>query len=278
MFPPRFLVLILLTICLLGACITGNNGPSPPPQQPRSAKEENLAMGNPSSASASNPDNYLLAKTQYALSYNSTKGIANWVSWHLSPAWKGYEARCNCFSPDDALPQGYKIAVSNLYSNSGYDRGHLCPSDDRDCNPDDNAATFAMSNIAPQAINLNRDVWQKLEYYCRKLLSQGNELYIIAGSYGEKSKLGNQITIPSNFWKVIVVLKEDTNDLARINSNTRLIAVDIPNEENVNQYYWSHYRTTVNSIEKISGYDLLSALPVDIQRGLESRVDTGPVR
>ena len=43
-----------------------------------------LSLGNPSGADANNPNNYLMIKPQYALSYNRDKGIPNWVSWQLN--------------------------------------------------------------------------------------------------------------------------------------------------------------------------------------------------
>src|SRR5689334_8619219 len=56
-------------------------------------RDNNLAMGNPSGAGTSNPNNYLMTKPQYVLSYNNARGSANWVSWHLSTAWKGTTPR-----------------------------------------------------------------------------------------------------------------------------------------------------------------------------------------
>src|SRR5437016_5805056 len=45
----------------------------------------NLALGNPSNAKndTSNPENYLIERKAYALSYNRDRGIPNWVSWEL---------------------------------------------------------------------------------------------------------------------------------------------------------------------------------------------------
>src|SRR5262245_8036208 len=53
--------------------------------------------GNPSGASTdeAKADNYLVKKRQYALSYNSSNGTANWVSWQLSKAWLGRVHRDN---------------------------------------------------------------------------------------------------------------------------------------------------------------------------------------
>ena len=68
--------------------------------------------GNPSGATTSvnNPDNYLMVKPQYALSYNRSKGTANWVSWELNSSWLGHIDRQNDFRPDETLPSGVKAA------------------------------------------------------------------------------------------------------------------------------------------------------------------------
>ena len=248
-------------------------------------RDDNMALGNPSAASTASGDNLLVAKPQYTLSYNSSRGLANWVSWHLSIAWKGTTGRCNCFEADSDIPVRYYRAVTSDYIATGFDRGHLCPSDDRDGSSEDNAATFLMSNITPQAPNLNRDTWEDLESYCRKLITEGNELYIITGCYGSngegsKGTAGTiakgAITVPARFWKVIVVLPVGNNDLQRIDHNTRIIAVDMPNVQTVNTYDWKHYRTTIDAIESATGYDLLSNVPADLQKVIEAKMDQGP--
>ncbi|MHC5833623.1 MAG: DNA/RNA non-specific endonuclease, partial [Nostoc sp.] len=63
----------------------------------------NLLLGNPSGANASvtTPDNYLIVRPQYALSYNRSKGIPNWASWQLNKSWLGNTDRQNNFRPDD---------------------------------------------------------------------------------------------------------------------------------------------------------------------------------
>ena len=120
-------------------------------------RDDNMAMGNPSKATTNDndKDNYLLVKKQYAMSYNNSKGMANWVSWHLSTAWMGNADRCNCFSADESLPDGFFMARSTNYLSTGFDRGHLCPSADRSASDADNAATFLMTNMSAQAPILN---------------------------------------------------------------------------------------------------------------------------
>ena len=252
------------------------------------SRDNNMALGNPSGALTATTDsnNYLLVKSQYALSYNNSKGMANWVSWHLSSAWKGAAARCNCFTADASLPAGYFEATTSNYTGTGFDRGHLCPSDDRDGSDTDNAATFKMSNISPQAPVLNEQTWGDLENYCRTLIYQGKELYITAGGYGTggsgsaggttTSIAGGAINVPAYFWKIIVVLNVDTNDVARINTSTRVITVLMPNNQTVNSHPWDYYRVSVDSIQTLTGYNFLSNVDTSIQIVLEAKVDAGP--
>jgi len=279
-FAPRW-ALLGATLLLLGC---GQDAPDPTAP----TRDDHLALGNPSGAitDATQPTNYLIVRPQYALSYHRDRGTPNWVSWHLSPAWLGTAARQDNFTADNTLPTGWYRPTSSSYTGSGFDRGHQCPSADRTASAADNAATFVLSNIIPQAPNNNQRTWVGLENYSRTLVGQGNELYIICGSYG-RGGTGSEgrattidqgrITVPARCWKVVVVLPIGTNDASRITSSTRVIAIDLPNSNTVNED-WSRYRTSVDAIEQATGLDLLSAVSTAVQATLEAQVDKGPTQ
>ncbi|ALW85166.1 DNA/RNA endonuclease [Hymenobacter sedentarius] len=250
-------------------------------------RDNNLAMGNPSGAvtDATNyPNNYLMTKTQYTMSYSRDKGKPNWVSWHLSSAWLGSTPRQDNFAADNTLPSTWYHVGSTSYSGSGFDRGHNCPSADRTGSVADNTATFLMTNMMPQAPTNNQQTWAGLENYARTLVGQGYECYIICGSYGSGGTgsagyattiNSGHITVPSNCWKVLVVLPEGSSDASRVTTSTRVIAVDMPNTNSIGTA-WGAYRTTVDAIESATGYDILSAVSSTVQATIESKVDTGP--
>ncbi|MFC7667587.1 DNA/RNA non-specific endonuclease [Hymenobacter humi] len=251
-----------------------------------SVDNDNLALGNPSGATAdpSYPNNYLLVKPQFVVGYNRDQGKPNWVSWHLDISDRGPADRQDDFRNDTSLPDGWYQVQSTSYSGTGFDRGHNCPSADRTSTDENNSATFFMTNMMPQAPNNNQQTWGNLEGYTRTLLPN-SEVYIICGSYGVGGTGTNgyfttidqgRITVPNRTWKVIVVLPVGDNDVARISASTRVIAVDMPNTNTINQD-WGSYRTTVDAIEAATGYDLLSKLPVEVQAAIESKVDAGPV-
>jgi endonuclease G, mitochondrial len=249
---------------------------------------EHLMMGNPSNAvtNTSYPANYLMSKTQYAMSYHRDRGIPNWVSWHLDASWVGSAARQDDFRADATLPTGWYQVGGTSYSGSGFDRGHQCPSADRTNTVANNSATFLMTNMIPQAPDNNQGPWANLENYCRSLVDLGNELYIISGSYGTggtgssgsaNTINGGKVTVPNRTWKVIVILTAGSGDDAtRVTTSTRVIAVDMPNAQGIRSNSWGSYRTTVDAIETATGHDLLSRVSTTVQATIESRVDSGP--
>jgi endonuclease G len=167
------------------------------------------------------------------------------------------------------------------YSSTGFDRGHNTPSGDRTNTIAANSATFLMTNMIPQAPYHNQIVWAGMEDSLRRLVTQGNELYIIMGNYGTGGTGNNgftttidagRVTVPSNIWKIAIVIPNGDNDSSRVNNNTRVIAVDIPNTNTLFST-WKSYRTSVDAIEAATGYDLISRLPASLQAVLEARVD-----
>lgn len=234
-----------------------------------------LALGNPdnATANAANANNYLLPNKYYVISYNRQKGLANWVSWRLVKNSFGDASRQNDFRPDNRLPNGWTQISPYDYNSSGFDRGHLCPSADRSSSIEGNSMTFLMSNIAPQSHDLNTGPWEKLETYSRSLAKRNNTVYIITGHYGDKGKIRNKLTIPTNFWKIVVVLPNNS-DVSAIGNETRVIAVDMPNVEGIGKQGWRDFKTTVRQIEQKTGYNFLSNVPQTVQDVIETKIDS----
>lgn len=250
------------------------------------SSSEHLVMGNPSNATVNvnQPANYLLDKPQYAVSYNRDLGRPNWVSWHLSTSWLGSTPRQDDFRNDTTLPAGWYQVQATDYSGSGFDRGHHCPSADRTDTVASNSSTFLMTNMMPQSPDNNQGPWAALETYCRTLVSQGNELYIIAGGYGAGGTGSNggvtytvangHVGVPSQTWKVILVLPAASgNDVLRVTTSTRLIAIIMPNTQGIRTNDWKMYRVSVDQVEALTGYDFFSNVPVSTQSVIEAVVD-----
>jgi endonuclease G len=240
---------------------------------------EHLAMGNPNNAIAktTSPRNYLMIKPQFVHSYNRFHGIPNWVAWHVDSTWLGEIKRSNNFRADSTLPEKWYHVNEKSYRRSGYDRGHMCPSGDRTNSQKDNSITFLMTNMIPQAPNNNQGPWAALEIYCRELVKQGKELYIYCGGNGEQGFLDSgRVQIPKLTWKTILVLNAGNNDVNRVTSKTRTIAVVMPNNNSLinKNDDWKIFRVSIDSVESLTGYDLFSSIPKTIQTIIEKSIDS----
>ncbi|KAI5106912.1 hypothetical protein C0J45_2550, partial [Silurus meridionalis] len=115
-----------------------------------------------------------------------------------------------------------KQAISNDYSATGYDRGHLNPNSFQ-C---DRQATFTLTNVAPMDACFNRIQWKNSESSLRRLLmdqlkeDKDAVVYLVTGTVPnpnstipkrENSEDSQRVTVPSHIWTA-VCYKHNTKD------------------------------------------------------------------
>ena len=260
-----------------------------PNPAPTSIYATNDEFGDPTAASSTDPNDLLIVRPQYTLSYNESRGTPNWVSYELDTRQTGGQDRCNCFTADPLLPADKQILTSD-YTNGGYDRGHMTKSADRTAGNTDNAATFYLTNIVPQMADLNQGVWANFENALSDSARNGRAVYVITGPQYSSShgltflKNEGKVAVPDSTWKVAFIgplgggVPFARGDLQTWDAlpGTTLLAVMMPNVAGVRNNPWSMYLTTVNRVEAMTGYDFLSLLPVAFQTALEAG-DHAPV-
>ncbi len=230
-----------------------------------------MALGNPTDAKSDTlcKTNYLVKRAEYALSYNSVRQQPNWVSWSFTTDDRGSSGRSDNFTEDKTLPSGFARLDGSTFG-GGFDRGHMCPSADRTLSVQHNEVTFIMSNIAPQAGGNNRGPWNDFEQYCRELASGGQEVLIMCGPSGFKGdKTHAGIPIAEAFWKIAVVRKEG----GTITSSSRVIAVSMPNKNEIKGTSWTDYITSVEEIEEDTGYKFFDTISTSTASNLKVVVD-----
>jgi len=246
-----------------------------------------VEFGTPTDADAS--DEVIISRAEFTSSFSRVRGIPNWVSFNLEASHFGSQDRCDCFTFDPlvaafGVPSYTTADYTGAGAAAGYgiDRGHLVRSFDRTSGELDNARTFYFSNIIPQASDNNQGPWANFE------ISMGDrarvlnkELFVIAGASGSKGTVKNEgkITIPSHTWKVVVVLPRD-HGLADVNSldDLEVLAVIMPNDPGIrttpnDSTDWKNFLVTVDAVEALSGYDLLSLLPDQVEIAVESNTE-----
>lgn len=239
---------------------------------------DNAEFGEPADGDAS--DDFIVRYPQFTASYNVNRGSPNWVSYNLDATHFGPEDRCDCFTPDPALPSSFPQISTADYTGSGafhgygIDRGHMTRSFDRTTGSLDNARTYLFSNIVPQAADLNQGPWAIFENFLGDQARLNNrEVYIVTGVAGNRGTLKNEgrVVIPTHTWKVALLMPRDEG-LAQVRDYRyiEVMAVMMPNDPGVRNVDWSTYLTTVDFIEATTGYDLLARLPDDVEAAVES--------
>lgn len=243
-----------------------------------------LQFGTPTDADPS--DDVVIRRQTFAASWSDALGQPRWVAYNLDGSHRPNTVdRCDCFTPDPLLPAGSKLVTSADYDGSNYSRGHMTMSADRTRALFDNATTFYWTNIIPQTQQNNGGPWLGLEIFLGDQARQANkEVFIIAGGARYEGWLqsanpllaGQQrVAIPTWTWKVAVILDRDRGFAdVRSASDVRVIAVAMPNTFTIPQVQadWVNYRASVDSIERLTGYDVLAALPDDVEALVEAQL------
>jgi endonuclease G len=248
---------------------------APPPRAPLRALRQSphLMLGLP--VDSTPDDDFLIDHPQFVTSYNPRTRIANWVAWRLRSSDLGAVTRAHKFAPDPSLPARFSPVLPSDYAHSGYDRGHLCPSGDRTASATDNEATFFMTNVHPQLRELNGGPWEELEEFTR-MLAREHDVYIVAGPLLDPSPetTPSGIAIPMASWKVIVPLPKGAT-AASVTADVVPLAVVLPNAPGVGDHAWTDHLTTVDGVEDLTGYDLLSDVTSEVQNAIEAKTALG---
>jgi len=239
-----------------------------------------MQLGNPSGATSdtNNHAHYLIQRTVEAIDYSDNLGEPLWASWDLTAADVGSASRSSTYYPDTNLPTSFRQLTTEDYNGVGnidFNRGHLCPSEDRTDSTADNKLVFFMSNIMPQSGPNNQGVWGNFENYCRTLLNK-YELLIICGpsGFGTNTIPSGKAYIGSNTWKVVVCVPLGAGTaLSRISATNRVIAISVPNVTNGLSSAWQNYVCSPQSIERQTGFTFFTALPPAVAAEFRAEID-----
>ena len=165
----------------------------------------------------------------YSVCYDVDRHISHWVAYPIFK--KVYETpvlrRVNDFNydPNDQLPviptrdQQYIGTGGNGrgYGAWGYDRGHMLPQASRYNNYEPNRMTYYGTNMMPQNITLNQNIWASLEGKVRGWggLQTYDTLYVVTGAAFKSTKTidnaNGPIAVPSHCWKVLLRQRGNQN-------------------------------------------------------------------
>lgn len=156
--------------------------------------------------------------------------------------------RVEKFTLDPNVPAQCQQTTANAYGRS-YDRGHLVPANHLDYSASAIKATNNMTNILPQAGNMNKGAWLQTEEIveCYRDIS---ELLVIGGVVWGNNPAddffvqSHGVKTPDAFWKVIV---------RGTGQSEQAIAWIVPNTKDAVRKNLDKYLVTVSDIERLTG-------------------------
>ncbi len=196
-------------------------------------------------------DAELIEHKYYSVGYSKDLKDPYWVAYILTKQMvKRHTVNRDNeeFTRDPAVHNNY--AISSDYTNSGYDRGHMCPAGDMNFGQDAMTQSFYMANITPQKPGLNRKIWKDLEEQVRDWAVDNDSIYIITGAiYSSNPKrIGNDdVAIPDKLYKVIA-------DISAKNGY-KAVAFIFDNKDYNNNENFMDYAMSVDDLETITNID-----------------------
>jgi len=168
---------------------------------------------------------WFIQHQSYAMEYDTAQRHPLWVAYKFYSDYNEKKVkRSDAWAFDPIIPQEFqslKKSNGKWETYPGYDRGHLCASEDRVFNLDANKETFYFTNMSPQIGCFNQQIWKNLEEKVRKWAqaSDCDTLYVVTGGAINSGveTLGvlvtrNNVTIPKYYFKALVKRQGDTFD------------------------------------------------------------------
>ncbi len=141
-----------------------------------------------------------------------------------------------------------------------------------------------MTNFIPQAPQNNQGIWNDMEGYIRTQVTAGNEVYTWMGNAGQggiglngfaTTVANGHVVVPAYVWRVVMVLPLGSNDLSRVDANTRVFAVLTPNIQTASGLNgnWMTYICPISKIEQLTGLKFFPNVPTSIATVLKQKID-----
>lgn len=240
----------------------------------------------------------------YSLLYDPSTYTSYWVAYPLCKAHLS-AGRKDSWAYDPSLPDSLQTSVLKNYSterfrtgnyaSNYYARGHQIPNADRNASPAMQEQTYYATNLTPQLQNgFNGHIWAKLEKAVRDCaLAYDDTLYVVTGagferadtclvadsgrcektpharetlSYVTNRNDGKRLPVPNWYWKAVLKVRRDS---LGVPVDARSVAFHLPHKD-LKGHRYEAYVVSVDSLERLTGFDFFPQLPDSLERVCES--------
>ena len=228
-------------------------------------------MGEPIQSDKMNPFTYtrLLRNQGFIVGYSDLRGNPLWATYALTP-----KQGMTSSKPADEFVSDWRAinrVPPELYNDSGYERGHLAPGYNlgQVYGQDAQLDAHRMTNVTPQKSGLSDRLWVRLEELeLEQFAKQFGKIWVMTGPIFdppvERLHKSWRVEAPDAFYKIIVAPEAKT-----------MLALIVPQTVRGDEPL-DHYVTSVDAIEKRTGFDFFPELDKADEARLESAIDPAP--
>ena len=224
----------------------------------------------------------------FSLLWSAAKKHAVWVAFSFDQLTsQDLVDRTNKWEQvDPNLPEDVQVNES-MHKNDGFDRGHICASEDRVYSIEANEQTFYFSNMSPMIGAFNQDYWtvfeQKVQAWGRSIPTDYDRLYIVKGGslnhlltnftgaqkgsdgvYPQTDENGytlKGLACPQYYFIAILSEKADVY---------HAIGFWVEHKDTMSVDDLKTYALSIDDLEKNTGLDFFCNLPDDVENSVES--------
>ena len=211
----------------------------------------------------------------FSVEWDYNKKSQRWCCYQMHN-FTGYVGYTGNFTEDPDLPTSMRFSDTNaMYKGSGFTRGHICPSGDRQYSKEANIQTFYYTNMQPQYYNFNGGenydgLWVQMENQVRKWgksLKAKDTLFVCKGGTIDKesqilTRIKGQLIVPKYFF--MALLLKNSQGYRGIAFWTEHLTTTVPNAD------LSKYVKTIRELETLTGIDFFCNLPDEIENKVET--------
>jgi endonuclease G len=235
-------------------------------------------------------DTYDPDGVNYSLEWDCDKKSQRWVCYQMHKYSGGGTGRTEAWAEDPDIPSYARFSdTRSMYSGSGYDRGHICPSADRQYSYQANAQTFYYSNMQPQFRNFNAGnnsdgVWVRMESQLRTWVATSgyDTVYVCKGgtirddqilAYIRPNVEGGLI-VPKYFFMALLCKNSQGYKAlgfwAQHNNNVGYTFWETEFNKDSSKISLSDFVINIRELENRTGIDFFCNLPDDIENRVEN--------
>lgn len=204
----------------------------------------------------------------YSLEWDCSKRAQRWTCFQFHNGLPNNNVKRNeDWKEDDLIPYEYRTHNSD-YSGSGYSRGHMCASYDRQTSVEQNKQTFYLSNMQPQLSDHNAGIWLRLEQKVQDWGYHGtyrDTLYVVKGGTIDKEEdilayTRTQMIVPRYFYMCLLAVKD---------GKYKAIGFWTKHEKAADNATITSFAKSIDEIEELTGIDFFCNLPDEIEAEVE---------